>query len=61
MSDQGTLPIPYTVKRKAGKFALQILLIGHTKLEPIDLLGPIQVVNLTWYQILSKQKDFHFN
>lgn len=57
MSDWGTLPISCIVKLKACKFAFWLSLIGHTQREPIDLLAPTRVVNLTQCWMPCGQKE----
>lgn len=37
LSDWGTFALSRTVKQKACKFALQAILIGHAKREPVRL------------------------
>ena len=42
--DWGTFPLPNIVKQKACRSALQAMLIGHVKWEPVILPEPTQYV-----------------
>lgn len=42
LSDGETFPLSRIVKQKVCKFALQAILIGHAKKEPVRLAEPIQ-------------------